>query len=40
MIENRGPEQVEGGDRFYTRESSTPPQLTLNFKDIGTEEEP
>jgi len=40
MIENRGPEQVEGGDRFYTRESSTPPQLTLNFKDIGTEDEP
>lgn len=31
MIENRGPDQVEGGDRFYTRESTTPPLLLLNF---------
>jgi len=32
MIENRGPDQVEGGDRFYTRESTTPPKLLLNYK--------
>ena len=31
MIENRGPDQVEGGDRFYTRESGNPPKLFLNF---------
>lgn len=31
MIENRGPEQFEGGDRFYTRESDYPPELLLNF---------
>ena len=31
MIENRGPDQVEGGDRFYARESGTPPKLFLNF---------
>jgi hypothetical protein len=37
MIENRGPDQVKGGDRFYTRESATPPQLTLNFKSNDTE---
>jgi len=40
MIENRGPDQVKGGDRFYTRESATPPQLTLNFKTDGIEGEP
>lgn len=40
MIENRGPDQVKGGDRFYTRESATPPQLTLNFKTSDTEGEP
>lgn len=33
MIENRGLDQIEGGDRFYTRESTTPPLLLLNFKD-------
>jgi len=31
MIENRGPEQIEGGDRFYSRESDYPPELLLNF---------
>lgn len=31
MIENRGPDQVQGGDRFYARESDTPPLLLLNF---------
>jgi hypothetical protein len=40
MIENRGPDQVEGGDRFWTRESSFPPQLILNFQDKDIEEEP
>jgi len=38
MIENRGPEQIEGGDRFYTRESSTPPQLLLNFVETNDTE--
>lgn len=33
MIENRGPDQVEGGDRFYTRESDTPPMLLFDFED-------
>lgn len=31
MIENRGPEQIEGGDRFYSRESKSPPHIILNF---------
>lgn len=31
MIENRGPDQVNGGDRFYSRESDTPPTLVMNF---------
>jgi len=31
MIENRGPEQFEGGDRFWSRESKYPPELLLNF---------
>jgi len=38
MIENRGPEQIEGGDRFYTRESLTPPQLLLNFVETNDTE--
>lgn len=37
MIENRGPDQIEGGDRFYTRESDTPPLLLLNFKETEIE---
>jgi len=37
MIENRGPDQIEGGDRFYTRESETPPLLLLNFEDFDSE---
>jgi len=31
MIENRGPEQYLGGDRFYTRETSYPPKLLMDF---------
>jgi len=31
MIENRGPDQFEGGDRFWSRESKSPPELLLNF---------
>lgn len=33
MIENRGPEQPRGaeGDRFYTRETTDPPQLVVSF---------
>lgn len=31
MIENRGPDQFEGGDRFWSRESKYPPELLLNF---------
>jgi len=30
-IENRGPEQAEGGDRFYSRESSDPPKLLIDL---------
>jgi len=37
MIENRGLDQIEGGDRFYTRESDTPPLLLLNFEESETE---
>ena len=32
MIQDRGPEKPEGGDRFYTRESPTPPQLLIDFQ--------
>lgn len=31
MIQNRGPEQLEGGDVFYSRESNTPPELLIDF---------
>jgi hypothetical protein len=31
MIQDRGPEREQGGDRFYTRESTTPPQLLIDF---------
>ena len=31
MITNEGAEQEMGGDRFYTRETSTPPQLLIDF---------
>jgi hypothetical protein len=32
MLQDRGPERLEGGDRFYTRESPTPPQLLIDFQ--------
>lgn len=31
MIQNRGAEQYEGGDRFYSRETSYPPKLMMDF---------
>mmetsp|Transcript_44537 Transcript_44537/g.50435 ORF Transcript_44537/g.50435 Transcript_44537/m.50435 type:complete len:508 (-) Transcript_44537:8-1531(-) len=31
MITNRGPEQDQGGDRFYARETKTPPQLLIDL---------
>jgi hypothetical protein len=32
MLQDRGPQRPEGGDRFYTRESPTPPQLLIDFQ--------
>lgn len=45
MLQDRGPEQPEGGDRFYSRESVTPPQLLIDFTggnaaDIPTPSQP
>jgi hypothetical protein len=31
MLQDRGDEQPEGGDRFYSRESVNPPQLLIDF---------
>jgi len=31
MIENRGLDQAHGGDRFFSRESDTPPTLAMTF---------
>jgi hypothetical protein len=31
MIQNRGAEQEQGGDEFYSRESNSPPQLLVDF---------
>lgn len=31
MIENNGPEQIDGGDRFQTRESDAPPELYIEL---------
>jgi len=41
MVTNRGPEQEQGGDRFYARGTNTPPQLLIdliggNAADIAT----
>lgn len=40
MIENQGPVQEKGGDRFSTRESTSPPILyiTLQSIDLGDNE--
>ena len=31
MITNRGPEQEQGGDRFYARGTNNPPQLLIDL---------
>lgn len=34
MIQDQGPSQPIGGDRFYSRESNNPPELVLRFQKI------